>query len=255
MTIWIGTSGWIYPHWVGRFYPAALAPQEYLPYYARHFATVEINSSFYHLPPRSQFALWAEQVAFHPRFRFAVKASRYLTHMKKLRDAAEPQARLLEAARGLGPRLGPLLYQLPPHWRCDLERLATFLHLLPPGLEVAFEFRDPSWLQGAAAERLCALLAEAGCALVIAVGGALSTPLELPATAPFRYLRLHGGQAGPCFDEAELTFWAAWLASEAREGRECYVYFNNDVEGYAVQNAVRLRELVAARLDAAAVAS
>ncbi|RAQ97099.1 DUF72 domain-containing protein [Thermogemmatispora tikiterensis] len=254
MTIWIGTSGWLYPHWVGRFYPPDLPPQEYLPYYARHFATVEINRSFYRLPPRSQFALWAEQVRFHPRFRFAVKASRYLTHMKKLRDAAEPQARLLEAARGLGQRLGPLLYQLPPHWKSDLGRLEDFLHLLPPGLAVAFEFRDPSWLQGSEGERLCTLLAGAGCALVLAVGGELPTPVDLPATAAFRYLRFHSGQAGPCFSEAELAFWAEWLSREAREGRECYAYFNNDSEGYALRNAARLRELVTGRLGVGAVA-
>ncbi|WP_376797635.1 DUF72 domain-containing protein [Thermogemmatispora sp.] len=253
MTIWIGTSGWIYRHWVGRFYPSDLPPQEYLPYYARHFATVEINRSFYRLPSRAQFQLWAEQVAFHPRFRFAVKASRYLTHMKKLRDVAEPQARLLEAVRGLGQRLGPLLYQLPPHWRSDLERLATFLHGLPPGLEVAFEFRDPSWLQGAEGERLGALLAEHGCALVMAVGGTLSTPVELPATAAFRYLRFHAGQQGPCFSEAELSFWAEWLLREAAAGRQCYVYFNNDSQGYALRNAVRLRELVASRLGTGVV--
>ncbi|MBX6342487.1 MAG: DUF72 domain-containing protein, partial [Thermomicrobiaceae bacterium] len=131
--IWIGTSGWVYPHWVGRFYPERLPEREWLRYYADRFPTVEINRSYYRLPTRAQFHAWFEQTAAHPRFCFAVKASRYITHMKKLRGTDEAVARLVEAARGLETRLGPFLYQLPPHWRADPDRLDRFLASLPAG--------------------------------------------------------------------------------------------------------------------------
>ena len=117
--IWIGTSGWVYPHWVERFYPPDLPAQDQLAYYAQHFPTVEINRSFYRLPTRDQFRSWAEQTAAHPGFLFAVKASRYITHLKKLRDVDEALDRFIDAVAGLGKQLGPCLYQLPPHWRAD----------------------------------------------------------------------------------------------------------------------------------------
>ena len=174
--IWIGTSGWVYPHWVGPFYPPDLPVREHLSYYARHFPTVEINRSFYRLPTCDQFHSWAEQTASHPGFLFAIKASRYITHLKKLRDVDEALDRFMTAAEGLGERLGPCLYQLPPHWRANPSRLEQFVARLPRQHRAAFEFRDPSWYHADIAR----ILGDAGCALVIAVGGSLSSPPDAP---------------------------------------------------------------------------
>jgi uncharacterized protein YecE (DUF72 family) len=243
--IWIGTSGWVYPHWNGRFYPPDMATREQLAYYARYFPTVEINRSFYRLPTREQFHAWAEQVAAYPDFLFAVKTSRYITHLKKLLQPEEAIGRLMQAAGGLGKHLGPFLYQLPPHWRADPQRLEQFISLLPRDQLAAFEFRDPSWYQPAIFEALAHILDNAGCALVIAVGGALPTPPDLPPIGPFRYLRFHNGAHGIGFSDEELTYWANRLKADAQD-YTAYVYFNNDPEGYAVKDALRLRELVGA---------
>src|SRR5215469_18585401 len=120
--IWIGTSGWVYPHWAGRFYPTDLHEHDWLTYYARYFSTVEINRSFYRLPTNEQFHAWARQRVSHPAFLFAVKASRYITHLKKLKDPQEAITRLMASAHGLGEHLGPFLYQLPPNWRANPQR-------------------------------------------------------------------------------------------------------------------------------------
>ncbi|HEU5370436.1 MAG TPA: DUF72 domain-containing protein, partial [Ktedonobacterales bacterium] len=143
--VWVGTSGWVYPHWKGCFYPEHLPTREQLGYYACAFPTVEINRSFYRLPTFEQFQGWAAQVTPSPEFRFAVKASRFITHLKKLNDPQESVSRLLAAASGLGSHLGVFLYQLPPGWHADPARLEVFLAHLPPKYPAAFEFRDPSW--------------------------------------------------------------------------------------------------------------
>jgi len=238
--ILIGTSGWVYPHWEGRFYPPELPARDQLRFYARHFPTVEINRSYYRLPTREQFAAWADQVADDPGFLFAVKASRYLTHLKKLREPRDALDRLITAAEGLGPHLGPFLYQLPPHWRADAPRLAAFLAALPKRHRAAVEFRDPSWYQ----PEILRLLEEAGCALVQAVGGASPTPPELPPVGPFRYVRFHSGAHGVGVSEGELVPWAERLTADARAGRDAYVYFNNDPDGHAVVDAERLMALL-----------
>src|SRR5947209_2629515 len=141
--MWIGTSGWVYPHWAGHFYPPELPMRDWLPYYAQHFSTVEINRSFYRLPTHKQFHVWAEQTAAHPDFLFAVKASRYITHIKKLLNPEEAINRLMQSAEGLGKHRGPFLYQLPPHWHADPARLEQFISRLPRDQQAAFEFRDP----------------------------------------------------------------------------------------------------------------
>lgn len=238
----IGTSGWVYPHWLGTFYPPSLPEPEWLAYYARRFATVEINRSFYRLPEREQFAAWAAQTAARPGFVFAVKASRYLTHLKKLRDADEGIARLVAAAEGLGSQLGPFLYQLPPRWRANPSRLAAFVALLPRRHAVAFEFRDASWF----APEVLRIIEAAGCALVITIGGACPTPAGMPERGPFGYFRFHNGADGIGLSDAELRAWARHIAHATEGGREVYAYFNNDAEGYAIRNALRLRELLAA---------
>jgi uncharacterized protein YecE (DUF72 family) len=242
--IWIGTSGWVYPHWAGRFYPPDLPMHDWLPYYAERFPTVEINRSFYRLPTYEQFHAWAVQTASHPGFLFAVKASRYITHIKKLKDPQEAITRLVTSARGLGEHLGPFLYQLPPNWRANPQRLEQFITQLPHAQQAAFEFRDPSWFQPETFATLTQILNAAGCALVIAIGGPCPTPLEAPLIGLFRYLRFHHGAYGIGLSDDELAFWAKRLSVDAAEGRQAYVYFNNDAEGYAVRDALRLRELL-----------
>jgi uncharacterized protein YecE (DUF72 family) len=237
--LWIGTSGWVYRDWAGHFYPPELPASAWLAFYAREFPTVEINRSYYRLPTEAQFRAWAAQVP--PGFCFAVKASRFLTHMKKLRDPEEPLARLTGAAGGLGGKLGPYLYQLPPHWRADPARLAHFVALLG-GQRAAFEFRDPSWETAAVYD----ILAAAGCALAIGVRGGEPAAEAAPLVGPFGYIRFHHGGTGVGFTDEELRPWAERLAGESAAGREVYVYFNNDPGGHAIADARRLREMFTA---------
>jgi uncharacterized protein YecE (DUF72 family) len=237
----IGTSGWVYPHWLDRFYPHSLPAQDQLAFYAREFPTVEINASFYRLPSCDQFAVWAEQTRDHPGFCFAVKASRYITHLKKLRGVEDGLRRLIEAAEGLNGQLGPFLYQLPPHWRANPDRLRDFVSLLPNRYPAAFEFRDATWF----APPILRTLEDAGSALVVAVGGPHYTPLDVPATGPFAYLRFHGGLHGIGLTDGELAFWAERVGGWA--DRDVYVYFNNDPEGHAIYDARRLRALLVGR--------
>jgi uncharacterized protein YecE (DUF72 family) len=237
----IGTSGYVYPHWRRRFYPAGLPVREWLPFYARQLDTVELNNPFYRLPPADTFAGWRAQVP--PTFLFAVKASRYLTHVKKLREPAGPLRRLLGRARRLGPTLGPILFQLPAGFHLSLDRLDGFLAALArqrlvPGLRAVLEVRHPSWLDPDATRRL----EKAGVALCLADGKALA--VTGPLTADFVYVRRHGAGRSGNYPEAALRADARRVRGWLRERRDVYVYFNNDAHGYAVQNARRLRELL-----------
>jgi len=141
--IHIGTSGWSYDHWVGPFYPDGLSGDEFLGHYAKSFRTVEINNSFYHMPEKKTLRRWARTVP--DNFMFSLKASRYITHMKRLKDPRKPVSKFLKTAEALGDKLGPVLFQLPPKWRVNRERLESFLESLPGGHRYAFELRDPSW--------------------------------------------------------------------------------------------------------------
>jgi uncharacterized protein YecE (DUF72 family) len=233
----IGTSGWNYDHWKGRFYPEDLPSSRWLEYYAKHFSTVEINFSFYRWPEREQFEKWAGQTP--DDFIFAVKASQYLTHRKKLKDAAEPVERTITHARGLGDKLGPVLFQLPPHWKVNLQRLRDFLALLPRDARYAMEFRDPSWL----VDEVFAVLEESGVANCIMAAPGL--PRVMKVTAPFSYIRMHSGgeETEGKFDDMQLEWWAEQV-QEMLKTVDVYVYFNNDYKGFALENALRLRELV-----------
>jgi uncharacterized protein YecE (DUF72 family) len=238
MPCWIGTSGWVYAHWRSVFYPVELRESRWLSFYAQQFPTVELNNSFYRLPSEPTFARWAAAVP--AGFRFAVKASRYLTHLKKLRDPQEPLERFLGRARLLGDRLGPILYQLPPHWKVNLGRLQAFLACLPSGLTHVIEFRDPSWM----CTEVFSLLEERGASLCVTGLPGLSCPVR--TTSQVVYVRLHGAQTlhASCYSETELCWWASQIAEALAGGHEVYVYFNNDAFGYAVQNARRLTEMV-----------
>jgi len=236
----IGCSGWSYQQWKGRFSPGSAPESGWLGLYAETFDTVEVNATFYRLPLRSTVAGWAART---PRtFLFAVKASRYLTHVKRLRDLPAGLARLEERIAPLreADKLGPVLWQLPASFRRDDVRLAETLARLPDGRH-AFEFRHPSWFD----DDVYALLREHRAALVVADRDGLP---EAPwvDTAGWWYVRLHHGRAGRRgnYSPAELERWAERLRN--RSG-DAYVYFNNDWEGFAPQNAATLRSLVADR--------
>ena len=233
-----GTSGWSYNHWRGLFYPADLPQREWFAHYSRHFATVEINYTFYRLPTAKIFVRWREQSP--SGFAYALKAPRAITHLKKLRDSAEPLDRFLERARLLGDRLGPILYQLPPNWQCDTTRLSEFLHLLPEDLPQAFEFRDQSWY----CDRVLALLRERNVAFCYSNLPGLACPLL--ATGSLVYARMHGVgvKYGGCYSMAQLQDLADRLQDFLSLGHDVFVYFNNDALAYAVENAYDLRHLM-----------
>jgi uncharacterized protein YecE (DUF72 family) len=237
-TYYVGTSGWHYRHWQGPFYPHDLAPDRWLGFYAREFDSVEINASFYRLPTRAAVRAW--RAAVPSNFRFALKASRYITHMKKLRAPRTSLRAFLGVARALGGQCGPLLFQLPPRWGCDTQRLAAFLDALPPGREYAFELRDPGWHQ----PRVYALLRRHNVAFCIYQLAGFESPHVI--TADFAYVRLHGPgtQAyGGSYTDAALAAWAAEIRGWRRLKR-VYVYFDNDEAGYAVRNTATLRRLL-----------
>ncbi|WP_239162713.1 DUF72 domain-containing protein [Paractinoplanes rishiriensis] len=224
----IGTSGWQYRDWRGRLYPAKLPQRRWLEHYAERFATVEVNNAFYRLPERHTFEQWRERTP--DDFVVAVKMSRYLTHVKRLREPAEPVARFLDRAAGLGAKLGPVLIQLPPTLRADLDALDDTLGQFPSGVRVAVEPRHPTWFTDDCRK----LLERHGAALCWA--DRRSRPITpLWRTAEFVYLRLHEGRAKPWpgYGAAALTRWTARLS----EVSCAYVFFNNDPGGAAVRDA------------------
>jgi uncharacterized protein YecE (DUF72 family) len=232
----IGCSGWEYRHWRGDFYPRDVPKSHWLEYYAQHFDTVELNGTFYRLPDLATFEAWRGRVP--PGFRFAVKASRYLTHNRRLQEPSEPLNRLWTRALHLRGRLGPMLYQLPPRWRLDIDRLNTFLEALPPRRRQAIEFRDPSWHDSS----VYALLHRHRIALCLHDMPQAKSPAE--PIGPFVYVRFHGraGTYGGRYPDGVLDRWADRLAEWKADGLSAWVYFNNDVGGNAPRDAVRLQE-------------
>lgn len=236
----IGTSGWQYRHWIGPFYPPATPSRNLLPLYARQFDSVEVNNTFYRIPAAATLKAWHD--ATPEPFVFACKASRYITHMKKLKDPDASLPGFLAAVAELREKLGPLLFQLPPHWRINVARLEDFLAALPSGRRYAFEFRDESWFAPAVYDALAARNA-AFCGYHLA---GRTSPLIL--TADFAYLRLHG-PGGPyqgSYDDRALAGWAERLSAWSAEGIDGYCYFDNDEAGHAPSDALRLRALLSA---------
>jgi len=233
----IGTSGWQYRDWKGTFYPADLPQREWLAHYARRFATVELNNSFYHLPEASNFERWREQTP--DDFVVAVKMSRFLTHLKRLRDPAGPVDLFFERACHLGPKLGPVLVQLPPGMRAEPERLAETLYHFPRGVRAAVEFRDDSWFD----DRVRAVLEERGAALCLADSPRRRTPAW--RTADWGFVRFHEGRASPrpCYGERALATWTERIASLWPAGADVFCYFNNDTRACALRNAVAFARL------------
>jgi uncharacterized protein YecE (DUF72 family) len=239
--LWIGTSGWVYKDWFGVLYPPKTPQGRVLPVYAERFPTVEINRSFYRLPDRAVFEAWRTQTP--PGFQFAVKASRFLTHMKKLKNPEEPLERLMTAAQGLGEKLGPVLFQFPRQWRLNQDRLAEFLDASRPyaPIRFAFEFRHESWL----VPNVYRQLEAAGYALCLPVGWGI--PLDARLTAAWTYIRMHGGEKTNAFSDDELATWAEQIAGYLADGVDVFAYFNNDGNGDAVRDAERLRALLGGR--------
>ena len=233
MTLYVGTSGWQYRDWRNLLYPARTPQRLWLEEYAAAFATVELNNAFYRLPDRATFAAWRDRTP--PGFVMAVKASRYLTHIKRLRDPAEPVRRLMDRAEALGDRLGPVLLQLPPNLTADADLLDTCLRCFPATVRVAVEPRHPDWDR----PEVRAVLVARGAALCWADAGSRPvTPLW--RTADWGYLRLHAGRARPWprYGRQALTSWVRRIAATWPDHSDVHVYFNNDPGGAAVRDAV-----------------
>jgi len=235
---YLGTSGWHYEHWRGRFYPAELSKSKWLEFYARSFSTVELNNSFYHLPSEKAFTNWRDS---SPQgFIYAVKVSRFITHIKKLRNVEDALEKFLERAKLLGGKLGPLLYQLPPGLHRNDSLLESFLKMLPRDLSHVFEFRHESWLDKGVFD----LLRRYNAGFCIYDMPDFTTPLE--TTADFVYVRFHGSTwlYGGSYSDEELGKWAKDIKRLSKNKKAVYIYFNNDAEAFAVQNALTLSQKV-----------
>ena len=232
----IGTSGWYYDHWKECFYPAGLPKSKWLEHYAEYFNTVEINNTFYHLPKAQSIQRW-HQLA--PKgFLYAVKANRYITHIKRLKDTAEELKRFFERVGLLEGHLGPILYQLPPSLHKDLDLLESFIKLLLRSEPSVFEFRHESWYSDDTFE----LLSEFGVGFCIHDMPGKESPRVV--TAEIIYVRFHGstGRYSGSYPKSALETWAKWLKTQSKKARSIHAYFNNDIEGHAISNAETLRE-------------
>lgn len=235
MQFYIGTSGWHYVHWRDRFYPAKLPKAKWLEFYASNFNTVELNNSFYRLPTEAAFTTWRDSSPSD--FVYAVKVSRFITHIKRLKNTGDAVEKFINRARILGEKLGPLLYQLPPNMHRNDEVLESFISSLPDGVRHVVEFRHQSWLD----EEVFQILRRYNTGFCVFDMPSISCPLI--ATADFAYIRFHGSSAlySSCYSDEELTGWGNRLADLASKLKVVYVYFNNDVEAFAIRNAVTLR--------------
>lgn len=230
----IGVSGWSYPHWRGAFYPEGLRVKDQLAYCAAQFPTLEINGSFYRLPTEKAVAAWRD--AAPEGFVFAWKASRFITHYRRLKDVEDSLKLVFGRMEGLGDRMGPALFQLPPQMKADPDRLEGFLQRLPKRRRVAIEFRHPSWYDEAVYDRLKAY------DVAFCVSDHHDAPSPWVATAGFVYVRGHGPGGGYCgsYADAELKRWAKRLCAWSAEGRDAFVYFDNDIGAAAPEDAQRL---------------
>jgi uncharacterized protein YecE (DUF72 family) len=244
---YIGTSGWNYRHWWNdEFYPKELKPTQWLNYFVRQFDTVEVNNSFYRLPSREMFEAWRKQAP--PGFVFAVKASRFITHIKRLKDPEEPLDLFFSSAKYLKEHLGPILFQLPPQLKADLDRLEVFLQALDAHgarkhRRCVIEVREATWLVPAVFDRL----RQHGVALCLADWR--ETHVAEPITADFVYLRRHYGPGkGGNYPKKELDRDVTKIRKWVKSGLDVYVYFNNDMGGHAVRNAGYVRDMCGRRL-------
>jgi uncharacterized protein YecE (DUF72 family) len=235
--IHIGCSGWVYKHWRGIFYPEGLPQRLWFDHYTQDFDTVEINNSFYRLPSSETFEKWRDQAP--SGFCYALKANRFLTQAKKLKECEEPLERMMSAARCLGDRLGPMLYQLPPTLRINLDRLRDFLEIMPADVTNVFEFREKSWYVPETYD----LLDRYGASFCVHDMPGLGS--ERVAVGRIAYVRFHGGEGkywGRYPDE-RLRGWTDWIVEQAGQGRSVWCYFNNDIHGHAIEDARTLKAM------------
>jgi uncharacterized protein YecE (DUF72 family) len=232
---YIGTSGWHYDDWKGRFYPEKLARTRWLEFYAREFSTVELNNTFYRLPSENAVKTWHD--APPAGFTFSVKASRYITHIKRLRGAEESVGAMFERIGFLEDKLGPVLYQLPPSMNRDDAVLEKFLAILPPDERHVFEFRHESWLE----EGVFDILGKHNAGFCIF--DQPDVPCPVVATSDFAYIRFHGSgdMYSSSYSDDAMSKWAKRIQELAHDLESVYIYFNNDVRGYAVDNSRTLR--------------
>lgn len=236
--IHIGTSGWYYKHWDDVFYPKEVKSTDRLHFYAAQFCTVEVNTTFYHLPSLETVKNWNDLVP--KNFIFSIKASRYITHIKRLVDYEKSLPKFFESLKSIQSKLGPILFQLPPSFEKNAERLEAFLKHLKKDHNYTFEFRHPSWFD----DEIYSLLKHYQAALCITdLGGSLS-PEEI--TAKFIYIRLHGPKSAyqGYYGTKKLTIWKDKLLKWAHEGLSIYCYFDNDEKGYAIQDASELKKMI-----------
>ena len=238
---YIGTSGWHYDDWRGQFYPEKLPKAQWLEFYARHFPTLELNNTFYRLPKEAVFNKWYDSSP--DGFIFSVKVSRFITHIKRLQDCDEALNNFMPRVALLKEKLGPLLYQLPPGLHRDDAMLTSFLAILPRELKHAIEFRHQSWLT----EDVFDILRQYHVGFCVFDMPSLTSPLA--ATADFAYIRFHGSDSlySGCYTDEELAGWAGRIAQLAQNLESVYIYFNNDIAGYALQNAVTIRDYLEKR--------
>ncbi len=233
----VGTSGWHYDHWMGRFYPERLPKPKWLEFYSKEFDTVELNNTFYRLPNESTFEKWHDSAP--DNFIFTVKASRYITHIKKLHEASDSVELFNQRAALLGEKLGPVLYQLPPNYKKDAGRLRDFLELLSKDVTNVFEFRNNSWYD----DEIFDLLDKYKASFCVHDLGGKEAPLLV--TGKIVYLRFHGSadHSGD-YTLKNLEGWVEFAQKHAKKTISLYAYFNNDINAYAVKNAKMLRDLL-----------
>lgn len=237
-TLLIGTSGFHYEHWVGRFYPEKMKKKDWLNYYVKSFKTLELNNTFYHTPLATTFDAWNKSVP--QGFVFSVKANRFITHQRKLKGVNESLGYFLKNTSYLHEKLGPILFQLPPTWNYNAQRFSDFLDMLPEGFRYTFEFRSFSWHTDEVFKNLKAH----NCAFCIYDLESHVSPLWV--TADFVYVRLHGPKTkyAGSYSDKDLLEWAEKLSTWKNEGKDVYVYFNNDQQAHAVFNALKLIQLI-----------
>jgi uncharacterized protein YecE (DUF72 family) len=235
---YVGCSGWHYEHWRGLYYPGELPKPKWLSFYAGQFTTVELNNSFYHLPSEKAFTTWRESTA--EGFIFAVKVSRYITHIKRLKNLDSAVENFLLRAAFLKEKLGPLLYQLPPSMRRNDELLQNFLSTLPSKYQHVIEFRHESWID----EKVFNILRIHNVGLCVFDMPGFSCPLVV--TSDLAYIRFHGSEGlySSSYCDEELAQWAQRIAQLGQDVKASYIYFNNDAEAFAVKNAMTLRSLL-----------
>ncbi|HDI78910.1 MAG TPA: DUF72 domain-containing protein [Desulfobacteraceae bacterium] len=237
----IGTSGWNYPHWKGRFYPENISRNRWLEFYTKKFDTLELNATFYRIPKPTTFRGWYKRTP--EGFIWALKANRVITHIRRLKDCREPLSQFLGLLKEIREKAGPVLFQFPPSLKFDKELFEDFCQLLPPDYRYTIEVRNPSWIDDKAFD----IMYKFKIALCIA-DSAGRYPFHKEITADFVYIRLHGSKKlyASEYTEEELQMWAKDIHEW---GKETFVYFDNDFNGYAVKNALRLKEILLDKKD------